>query len=227
MRSVLMGLVFLGLTACTTMHGVESPPQQERLTGLAAPGQINITKAKTLQGVSKQKLAIVKSVNVDPQLKSFDQVRQQMGSVIPAYINDQKGVTKTAEVVFSDQLYLQALISPLKARFGSIVLAQDLADAFEQGADYVAIIDVRFEFVDLASKLVPGPIHIKHVANASVLFVNKKLAGGPDVVIENTLIQQHSPMGPEANVRQILKSVQEVRLKTLQEYETAVSQVLQ
>lgn len=218
-------LTVFGLIGCATMHGEESPPQKDRLEGLAKPDQIKITNVN-IKGSSKLKLAIVNSANVQPQLQSYSNIAKQLDTSISSYVTESKTLKADADIVLSDKIFLQFIISSLKTKFAEIFYANDLADAFNKGADYAAVIDLRYEFIDLSSRTVPGQITIKNVADVSALFIKKTLTGGPDVQIKNTITTEHKPSGAEANIRIVMNDIKNIRLKTLKDFETELSKVV-
>jgi hypothetical protein len=225
MNKILICFLMLLITGCATMHGVQSPPQQDRLEGLAKPDQIKITKNK-ITGASKLKLAIVQSANVEPQIKSYSIVAKQFDEVISSYVKESATVKSDSEIILSDKLFLQSIINSLRSRFAETIYTNDLASAFKQGADYAVIVDIRFEYLDLSSQTDPGPLKEKNVADISALFINKNVEGGPDIQVKNTSITERQPKGAEANIREMLNLIKNTRLKSLKDFEAELSKVV-
>jgi hypothetical protein len=213
------------LSGCATFQPVVSPPQLDRLEGLARPEQIKITQIKIVDS-SKFKLAIVNSINVQPQIQSYATFSNQFDQIIKAYVTEEKAVKADAAIVLSDKIFLQSIVNSISSRFSETFQANDLAQAFSNGADYVALIDLRFEWVDLSSKVVPGPLSEKNVADISVLFIKNTLESGPDIQIKNTSISNRDPKGPEANIRELLNSIKNTRLKSLKDFDSELNKVV-
>ena len=222
----LITIIFIAtLTGCATFQPVASPPQRDRLEGLAAQSQIKMSHNKIVDA-SKLKLAIVSSVNVQPQIQSFYTFSNQFDQIIKAYVSEEQSVKKDAEIVLSDKIFLQSIVNSLSSKFSETISANDLRDAFNKGADYAVVIDLRFEWVDLASKISPGPLSEKNVADISALFIKKTLEGGPDIQIKNTTISQREAKGPEANVRELLNEIKDTRLKSLKRFDSELDKVV-
>lgn len=221
-----LSLIFLGLllTACPSLETKPSPPQMDRLTGLDA-SNININQTK-ISNASKNKLAIIYSVNVKPQLEANAAMAAQMKPLITYYVKDSNAVNADANIVFSGEAYLQTIINSLTSKFKDAIYAKNLNDAFANGANYVAIVDLRLEYLDLSSKLVPGPLISQFVADISTLFIDKNRQAGPDVQIKNTTVLQEEPKGAEANTRQFLKNIKDVRIKSLKAYDAELNKVI-
>lgn len=224
-KKIVLALSFFSLVGCATFQPVASPPQVDRLEGLANPGQIKISQNKII-GSSKLKLAIVSSANVQPQIQSFHTFANQFDGIIKAYVSEEQAVKADAAIVLSDKIFLQSVVNSLSSRFAETIQANDLADAFKQGADYAVVVDLRFEWVDLSSKVAPGPLSEKNVADVSALFIKNTLEGGPDIQVKNTAISQREAKGPEANIRELLNNIKNTRLKSLKTFDAELDKVI-
>lgn len=212
------------LSACPTLDTVPSPPQEDRLKGIVNQQQ-PFTRSR-LTNTSNKKLAVIYSVNVSPQLAANAEQARRMKPLIDYYVKDSRAVNNDVDIIFSGDFFLKAIDDMLSSKFKYVVHAKNLDDAFRNGADYAAVIDIRFEYLDFSSKTTPGPLITRHVANASTLFIDKNLQSGPDIQANNTLSTQDEPLGAEANTRRFLKQVKDLRLKTLKEYNTNLNQVV-
>ncbi|NOT65528.1 MAG: hypothetical protein HOP06_05800 [Methylotenera sp.] len=225
-KSILLSIsIMLLLTGCPSMAWKPAPPQREILEGLANQNQIKISRNK-ITGASKLKLAIISSANVQPQIQAYGENVNQYKGLISHYSSDAEKLNADADIVFSDKLYLQAIISSLKSRFSETFYANDLASAFAKGADYAAVLDIRLEMIDLSNKYYPGPMMEDDIANIRTLFISKNLEGGPDVVVNNRIKDVTEGKGPEANIRYTLNRMKNVRLKSLKDFEAELSKVV-
>lgn len=230
MKRLMAALSLAILGGCVSFAPLpSSPPQQDRLQGLANPGQIQLSQSRII-GSSKFKLAIVNSVNVQPQIQSYHQFSGQFDRIIKAYVSEEQKVKADAAAILSDKVFLDSIDRQLSSRFAETIRADDLREAFNKGADYVAVVDVRFEVADLTPEIgffeMPSDLLTKHVADISVLLINRSLEGGPDIQIKNTYVAKGPGKGPEANIREMLSAIKDTRLNSLRRLDAELEKVI-
>ncbi|GAB3382632.1 hypothetical protein GCM10027567_30750 [Spongiibacter taiwanensis] len=150
--------------------------------------------------------------------------------MIEAYVREEQTLKADAKTILSDEIFLTSIVNQLSSRFAETFQAEDLRDAFNKGADYVAVIDLRFEIVDLTPEIgifeMPSDIVEKHVADISVLFINRRLEGGPDIQIKNAYVSKRPGKGPEANIRLLLNDIKNTRLTSLKRLDEELNKVV-
>lgn len=209
----LTGIMFLiFLTGCA-LSPVVTPQQEDRLTGLIQASQLR-PGAALLTNTSNTKLAVVYSVNLPKSLEVNTTLLSRFtGFLSQLFTLDFDSGSDAAIVLSSDRL-LKGLTEPLRERFQNVVIAKDIRDGFTQGADLVAVLDLR-----LAYEFHEDPNHklmnFTHTANASYLFVNRRLEQGPDLIAYVSHKQSTPATGAEANNRDFLVNVREARVKML------------
>lgn len=200
---------------CTFLIGcvVSTPPQQDRLSGLIQPEQLK-TGSLQLTNTTSKKLAIVYSINVPKSLDSNTQLMSRFTGILGKMITLTDNSTDASIVLSSDKL-LEGVISPLRSRFQSVVVAKDLREAFSQGADLVAVLDIRlaYTFDDRDSR---STMRFTHTADASYLFINRRLESGPELLAQVTHEQVTPAAGSDANNRDFLVHARIARVKMLE-----------
>lgn len=217
------------LAGCASGHRdyPANPQYGDPLQGLVQPGQLQMSRA-AISGASGKKLALVRSANVESALRYNAAVLDWRRWATATYINvdQQQLLNQIAEQVSTDKLFLESLLTPLRSSFKEVVLAADVVDGFEKGADYVGIFDLQSSLTDRMSKLMPGPLDWDNVSRVSVVFVDRQLVAGPDVRVDVVTKTYETPQGAHANTRIALGKMQENRVGTVSEFDKRVRAVV-
>ncbi len=123
-------------------------------------------------------------------------------------------------------LYFDKAVGMIKAKFNGVTNASNVQEAFDQGADYVAILDIKLENTDLSSKTEPGPLTERNVADLSVLFIDKNYEASPDIEVKNTSTETYQPIKPDSNIRNSLDIIKRARDKTFTEFEAKLNKLV-
>lgn len=202
-----------------------SPPQKERLINIVDQNSIKVgSKDRVISGTANYKLAIIKSVNVDEQINTYQKFVDWYLKLVKSYASNPDPITTEANTFISGNQYYEKAVGLLKPRFTSTVEAKNLKEAFEQGADYVAVVDIKLEFKPLGTPT--GPLSISNTADISMLVIDKTLAAAPDILIQNTVINNYEGTRPDENFRKELAFLKAIRDKTLSEFETQLNKVI-
>jgi hypothetical protein len=128
-------------------------------------------------------------------------------------------IASDVDIVLSEKGLMGALFAPLKSTFKEVRLANSIPEAFEGGADYVGVLDLNLNYVSLDSKWEPSPImHIDHIANCSINFIDGDLTAGPDILTNVLYKQETKPMFPDANNRAFIFSVKQARTSLVESF---------
>ena len=202
-----------------------SPPLKDRLTNIADPSSIKFgSNDKTITGTQNHKLAIIKSINVDEQINAYQKYVDWNLKLIKSYALNPAPIIAEANTFITGNQYYENVVAILKPRFSSTVEAKDLKEAFEQGADYVAIVDIKIEFKPLGTET--GPLSVSNTADVSILFIDKSLEAAPNIVIQNTVINNYEGTNPDENFKKELGFIKVVRDKTLSEFKSQLYNVI-
>ena len=204
-----------------------SPPQKDRLINIVDQNNIKFgSKDKVITGTANYKLAIIKSANVDEQINAYQKFVEWYLKLIKSYASNSAPLISEANTFISGNQYYEKAVGLLKPRFSSTVEAKNLKEAFEQGADYVVVIDIKLEYTDLSSKTEPGPLTERNIADLSAIFVNKNYEAGPDIVVKNASTETFQPIKPDTNIRNTLDILKRARDKTYNEFEAKLNKVI-
>lgn len=189
---------------------ITSPPQEDRLSGLATNSQLKPGAERIEQAKSKV-LAIVYSVNVPKQLASNQELMSRFDgtNLVSSVFAGGAAAKEDGMIVFSSDRLLEAVLAGVKDRFKEVVLAKDLPDAFDKGADVVGILDLRLAYVWDSSET--RKMVYEHTANTSMLFINRRLEAGPEAVANITYKQDTPAAGADANNRDFTVAVKDAR----------------
>lgn len=200
-----------------------SPPQKDRLINIVDQNNIKYgSKDKVITGTANYKLAIIKSANVDEQINAYQKFVEWYLKLIKSYASNSAPLISEANTFISGNQYYEKAVGLLKSRFSSTVEAKNLKEAFEQGADYVAIIDIKLEFKTLNKPDSP----ITNTADISMLVIDKMLNAAPDILIQNTVVNNYEGTGPDENFKKETAFLKAARDKTLSEFETQLNKVI-
>ena len=200
-----------------------SPPQKDRLINIVDQNNIKYgSKDKVITGTACYKLAIIKSANVDEQINAYQKFVEWYLKLIKSYASNSAPLISEANTFISGNQYYEKAVGLLKSRFSSTVEAKNLKEAFEQGADYVAIIDIKLEFKTLNKPDSP----ITNTADISMLVIDKMLNAAPDILIQNTVVNNYEGTGPDENFKKETAFLKAARDKTLSKFETQLNKVI-
>ena len=214
------------LTGCASGSHREypvNPMYGDSLQGLVPQGQLQMTRS-TITGAGTKKLALVRSANVASALAYNAEVLEWRRWATATYtdVDQQPLLNQIAEQVSADKLLLESLLTPLRSSFREVVLAADVVEGFQNGADYVGIFDLQSSLTDRMSKYIPGPIDYDYVSRVSVIFIDRLLTAGPDVRADVTTKTYGQPLGANANTRMALSKLQENRVATVNEFDKKI-----
>ena len=202
-----------------------SPPQKDRLTNIADQNSIKYgAKDKVISGTGNYKVAIIKSTNVDEQINNYQKFVDWYLKLIKSYASKPTPIIAEANTFINGNQYYEKVVGQIKSRFSSTLEANNLKEAFEKGAGYVAVVDIKLEFKPLTT--VNGPCSIGNTADVSVLLIDKSLEAAPDITIQNTVIDNYECIGPDENFKREQAILKAVRDKTLSELENQLNKVI-
>lgn len=210
--------------ASTGNADISSPPLKDRLSGIVEQDKVKFSSTdKVLFGSKQFKLAIVKSINVDEQIKTYKASVDKRNKGIKGYASSPQPLLDELNTFVPGEVYFEKAVGHVKEKFGSTVYANSVQDAINQGADYVAVIDLKLENTDLSSKTAPGPLTERNVADLSVIFIDKSYEAGPDIVVKNTSQETFQPTEPNQNIRNNLDILKRARQKTFDEFKAKLN----
>jgi hypothetical protein len=210
-----------------TNPDIASPPQKDRLLNVVDSTKLKTTNTeKPILGSKAYKLAIVKSVNVDEQIKAYQAHVDRRSKGIKDYASNPQPFLDEVNSFVPGNLYFDKAVDLIKAKFNGVINASNVQEAFDQGADYVAIIDLKLENTDLSSKTEPGPLTDRNVADLSALFIGKNFDASPDIVVKNTTQETYQPNGADKNIRASLDILKRARDKTFNEFEAKLNKLV-
>lgn len=206
---------------------IPSPQQKDRFLNVVDKNKLKLSSPdKVILGSASYKLAIVKSVNVDEQIKAYLQHVERRNKGINGYATTPQPFLDEVSSFVPGNVYFDKAIGLIKSRFASTSVASSVQEAFDQGADYVAILDIKLENTDLSSKTEPGPITQRNIADLSAIFINKNYEASPDIVVKNTSTETYQPIKPDTNIRNSLDILKRARDKTFNEFEAKLNKVI-
>ncbi|PJD90422.1 MAG: hypothetical protein CTY12_09130, partial [Methylotenera sp.] len=210
-----------------TNPDIKSPPQKDRLLNVVDATKLKTPNTeKTILGSKAYKLAIVKSVNVDEQIKAYQAHVDRRSKGIKDYATSPQPFLDEVNSFVPGNLYFDKAVGMIKAKFNGVTNASNVQEAFDQGADYVAILDIKLENTDLSSKTEPGPLTERNVADLSVLFIDKNYEASPDIEVKNTSTETYQPIKPDSNIRNSLDIIKRARDKTFTEFEAKLNKLV-
>lgn len=206
---------------------IASPPQKDRLLNVVDATKLKTTNTeKPILGSKAYKLAIVKSVNVDEQIKAYQAHVDRRNKGIKDYASNPQPFLDEVNSFVPGNLYFDKAVDLTKAKFNGVINASNVQEAFEQGADYVAIVDLKLENTDLSSKTEPGPLTERNIADLFLLFIDKNYEAGPDISIKNISIETYQPNGADKNIRNNIDILKRARDKTFNEFENKLNKLV-
>ncbi len=171
----------------------ESPPQTNRFKDLVDESKLKIGDT-TIKDSKTKVLAIIYSENVPRQMIYNKHILEIVNRNMrfENYVN-----FDDYDIVLSDEKLMAAIVFKLKNKFDKIIIAKDIPSAFSNKADYVGILDIRLDVLKpLSSKITT------HVANTSLLFINRNLQRGPEI---NSMIRTESTLEYDAARIEVLR----------------------
>lgn len=206
---------------------IASPPQKDRFLNVVEQSKLKLASPdKVIIRSTGYKLAIVKSVNVDEQINAYQKHVDKRSKGIKGYATTPQPFLDEVNSFVPGNVYFEKAVGLIKAKFSSMAIANNVQEAFNQGADYVAIIDLKLENTDLSSKTEPGPITHKNIADLSAIFIDKNYEAGPDIMVKNTTTETYQPIKPDSNIRNSLDIIKRARDKTFNEFEAKLNKVI-
>lgn len=213
-------LLALSLSGCGLP--LKKAPLVDRYQGLVDRSELRQSRAR-IDGAKTKVLAVVFSKNTQASLAFNAELNQRFHSTIGSMTLNHEAIGSDVDIVLSEQGLLGALFVPLKAAFKEVRLAGSIPEAFEGGADYVGVLDLDLNYISLDSKYTPSPImHIDHIANCSINFIDGELVSGPDVVANVRYKQETEPKFPDANNRDFIFAVKQARSALIKSFAAEV-----
>jgi len=205
----------LGMSGCGMPL---KPPQVDRYQNLIESSQLKQSRTQ-ITGARNKVLAVVMSKNTLSSLAFNAELAKRFHSTIGSMTLNHGAIASDVDIVLSEQGLMGALFVPLKAAFKEVRIANSIPEAFEGGADYVGILDMDLNFISLDSKTEPSKIvHIDHIANCSINFIDQNLVAGPDVAANVTYKQETPAMFPDANNRNFIFAVKKARASLIESF---------
>lgn len=256
-RQILILALLIALSSCATVT-YEKPI--DRFTGLANPGQITASGKSSIDNAKKKTVAIVKSENVNKQLATVETLAQifdkNKGTVAPdigmlllaasnpaavsyrdqyraaATGNDRETLEAIRAQLSSDRL-ITTIVSTIKSNVGRLILADDLPDAFQKGADYAVVLDLAlsansgFDGGAVAAFL-PGTntFASKYDMYISAIFVDKSLFSGPDVRGDGSAVARYKLISRAASDLEEAKAIRNAYAETVKDFDRKIAAAL-
>lgn len=222
-----LGDAIVGGIVSSSNPDIASPPQKDRFLNVVDQSKLKLASPdRVIMGSGAYKLAIVKSVNVDEQIKAYQAHVERRNKGIKGYATTPQPFLDEVNSFVPGNLYFDKVVGLIKPKFKSITYVNNVQEAIDQGADYVAIIDLKLENTDLSSKTEPGPLTERNISDLSVLFIDKNYEASPDIVVKNTSTETFQPIKPDTNIRNSLDILKRARDKTFQEFEAKLNKVI-
>lgn len=197
-------------------------PLVDRYQNLVDRSQLQQSRVR-IEGAKSKVLTVVVSKNTQTSLAFNAQLAKQFQSTLGSMTLNHDAISSDVNIVLSEKGLMGALFVPLKESFKEVRLANSIPEAFEGGADYVGILDLDLNYVSLDSKYSPSPIlHIDHIANCSINFIDGNLVAGPDVVARVTYKQETEARFPDANNRNFIFAVKQARTALIESFSKQV-----
>lgn len=222
-----LGDAIVGGIVSSSNPDIASPSQKDRFLKVVDQSKLKLSSPdKVITGSSAYKLTIVKSMNVDEQIKAYQAHVARRNKGIKDYATTPQPLIDEVNSFVPGVIYYEKAVGLLKAKFSSIASANNVQEAFDQGTDYVAIVDLKLQNIDLSSKTEPGPLTERNIADLSVLFIDKNYEASPDIVIKNTSVETFQPNGADKNIRNNLDILKRARDKTFKEFEAKLNKLV-
>ena len=190
---------------------IKKEPLVDRYHNLVNESQLTQSRTQ-IEGAKSKVLAVILSKNTQSSLSFNASLRERFKSTTGSMTLNHGAIASDVDIVLSEEALLGALFVPLKSTFKEVRLANSIPEAFEGGADYVGVLDLNLNYVSLDSKWEPSPIiHIDHIANCSINFIDGNLVAGPDIAANVLYKQETEPKFPDANNRDFIFSVKKAR----------------
>lgn len=207
---------------------IKSEPLNNRFNQVADVSKLKVTGSdEPILGSKSYKLAIVKSVNVETQLNSDKKFTDDWRKRILKYVDKPHQYLDDYDASIPGHVLVDRAEQSLKAKFKEAIYVKSVDEGLKQGADYVALIDIKVEFKQLSSKFRAEPLRNKYVNDLSTIFINKSYEVGPDIVITNTF---ETPNGltekNDALLRSSLDEYKMARQKTFDEFEAKLNKLV-
>ncbi|WP_410209594.1 hypothetical protein [Aquirhabdus sp.] len=224
-RSLFAGVLAFSLTSCATLP--LKAPLEDRYVNLVNEDQLNQSRTH-IENAKSKVLAVVFSKNTVNSLTYNAVLRERLSTVIGSMSLNPDEIAEDREIVLSEQGLMGALFLPLKTVFKEVRIVKSIPEGFEGGADYVGVMDLDLNFINLDSKFTPSSIiHNDHTANCSIIFIDPNLVAGPDVIANVKHRQETTPKFAGANNRDFMYAVKIARTKLVKSFaaqvKTAVS----
>lgn len=198
------------------------PDLVDRYQDLVEGAQIKQSRTR-IDGANAKVLAVVFSKNTQASLAFNAELRKRFQSTLGSMTLNHGAIEGDVQIVLSEEGLLGALFLPLREAFKEVRVANNIPEAFEGGADYVGILDLDLNYVSLDSKYSPSDMmHIDHIANGSINFIDGDLVAGPDVVAKVLYKQETKPRFPDANNREFIFAVKKARTALIESFSDKV-----
>ena len=206
---------------------INSPPLRNRFDQIVDESKLKTANPyKIISGSKSYKLAIVKSVNVDIQIGEYKKHVDRRLKGIKDYASNPSVFVDEVQAFVPSEKYYEKTIGLITDRFDNVITVTNVQEGFNQGADYVAVIDFKLENTDLSSKTEPGLITQRNIADLSTVFIDKNYEVGPDITIKNTSQETYQPIKPDTNIRNSLDIIKRARDKTFNEFEAKLTKLI-
>lgn len=210
----------LGMSGCT--FPVKAP-RVDRYQNIIESSQLQQSRVH-INGAKTKVLAVVMSKNTQSSLAFNAELAKRFHTTLGSMTLNHEAFAADADIVMSEQGLMGSLFVPLKAAFKEVRIANSIPEAFEGGADYVGVMDMDLNYISLDSKTQPTKIlHIDHIANCSINFIDQNLVAGPDVVANVTYKQETPAMFADANNRNFLFAVKKARAGLIESFTKQVN----
>lgn len=206
---------------------INSPPLKNRFDQIVDESKLKAANPDKMIAESKSyKLAIVKSVNVDVQIADYKKHVDRRLKGITDYASNPSIFVDEVQSFVPGQKYYEHAVNLISDRFDKVIAVTNVQEGFNQGADYVAVLDLKLENTDLSSKTGPGPITQRNIADLSTVFIDKNYEVGPDIAVKNTSQETYKPIKPDTNIRNSLDIIKRARDKTFNEFEAKLTKLI-
>lgn len=207
---ILIAMLICAVAGCSPLR---SPPTVDRFQGIANSSDLKFINKKI--NINNKKIAIVYSNNVSTQLAYNDKLKVELDGK-PAFtaLSSAESFSDDVNIVFDRNRLISGLIRQIKDRALEIFEATDIPDAFQRGADYVVLLDIHLAYTR-NTNTAPSTIDAMHVAEASLIFIDKQLNAGPDISESVHQRQLAEEGGPGGNHGDFIRIQKEVRSKLI------------
>lgn len=206
---LISSLVTAGVMGCASPEQFTRPASEPPLSGLMNQ-QPQATRS-SLTGARSKVLAVVLTKNVGHSRTLNDAMRRKFTAWTVQF--SLPHLAADVEGVLSDERLMSVLFAPMRNVFREVRLVRDIPEGFEGGADYVGVLDLDLNILELATFPTQK---FKHTANASLLVIDRQLVAGPLIAVQVEDLQATGVKGADGNIRDSLYAIKTSRAKMLE-----------